>query len=61
VTCALLQSADSGSIGLGSVEEIFRTVGAALGRRLKRVPDEKSVADDSGSHGNTLCSVPVLT
>jgi methionine synthase II (cobalamin-independent) len=28
-----------GSIGLGSVEEIFRTVGERLGRRLKRVPD----------------------
>ena len=28
-----------GSIGLGSVEEIFRTVGRRLGRRLKRVPD----------------------
>lgn len=28
-----------GSIGLDSVEEIFRTVGAMLGRRLRRVPD----------------------
>src|SRR5436190_15535585 len=28
-----------GSIGLGSVEEIFRTVGPLLGRRLKRIPD----------------------
>ena len=28
-----------GSIGLGSVDEIFRTVGRVLGRRLKRVPD----------------------
>ena len=28
-----------GSIGLGSVEEIFRTVGRRLGGRLKRVPD----------------------
>jgi hypothetical protein len=28
-----------GSIGLNSVEEIFRTVGQRLGRRLKRVPD----------------------
>ena len=28
-----------GSIGLGSVEEVFRTVGPRLGRRLKRIPD----------------------
>jgi hypothetical protein len=28
-----------GSIGLGSVEEIFRTVGRRLGPRLRRVPD----------------------
>ena len=28
-----------GSIGLNSVEEIFRTVGQRLGRRLKRSPD----------------------
>jgi hypothetical protein len=28
-----------GSIGLDSVEEIFRTVGTMFGRRLKRVPD----------------------
>lgn len=28
-----------GSIGLDSVAEIFRTVGAMLGRRLRRVPD----------------------
>jgi hypothetical protein len=28
-----------GSIGLDSVEEIFRTVGGMLGRRLRRVPD----------------------
>jgi len=28
-----------GSIGLGSVEQIFQTVGKTLGRRLKRVPD----------------------
>jgi methionine synthase II (cobalamin-independent) len=28
-----------GSIGLNSVEEIFRTVGRRLGRRLKRMPD----------------------
>lgn len=28
-----------GSIGLDSVDEIFRTVGARIGRRLKRVPD----------------------
>ena len=28
-----------GSIGLNSVEEIFRTVGQRLGRRPKRVPD----------------------
>lgn len=28
-----------GSIGLGSVEEVFRTVGQVLGRRLMRVPD----------------------
>src|SRR5262245_58102804 len=28
-----------GSIGLDSVEEVFRTVGTVLGRRLKRVPD----------------------
>jgi hypothetical protein len=28
-----------GSIGLGSVDEIFRTVGRRLGRRLRRVPD----------------------
>jgi hypothetical protein len=28
-----------GSIGLDSVEEIFRTVGKMLGRRLRRVPD----------------------
>ena len=28
-----------GSIGLDSVEEIFRTVGSMFGRRLKRVPD----------------------
>ena len=28
-----------GSIGLDSVEEIFRTVGAMFGRRLRRVPD----------------------
>jgi hypothetical protein len=28
-----------GSIGLGSVNEIFQTVGQRLGRRLKRVPD----------------------
>jgi len=28
-----------GSIGLESVEEIFRTVGTMFGRRLKRVPD----------------------
>jgi methionine synthase II (cobalamin-independent) len=28
-----------GSIGLGTVDEVFRTVGRVLGRRLKRVPD----------------------
>jgi len=28
-----------GSIGLDSVEEVFRTAGALLGRRLRRVPD----------------------
>ena len=28
-----------GSIGLDSVEEVFRTVGKLLGRRLRRVPD----------------------
>jgi hypothetical protein len=28
-----------GSIGLDSVEEVFRTVGGMLGRRLKRIPD----------------------
>src|SRR5262249_7660401 len=28
-----------GSIGLGGVDEVFRTVGPALGRRLKRIPD----------------------
>jgi methionine synthase II (cobalamin-independent) len=28
-----------GSVGLDSVDEIFRTVGRKLGRRLKRVPD----------------------
>jgi hypothetical protein len=28
-----------GSIGLDSVEEVFQTVGALLGRRLRRVPD----------------------
>src|ERR1043166_445094 len=28
-----------GSIGLGSVDEVFGTVGPALGRRLKRIPD----------------------
>jgi hypothetical protein len=28
-----------GSIGLENVEEVFRTVGRTLGRRLKRVPD----------------------
>lgn len=28
-----------GSIGLDSVEEVFRTVGKMLGRRLRRVPD----------------------
>jgi hypothetical protein len=28
-----------GSIGLDSVEEVFRSVGRTLGRRLKRVPD----------------------
>ena len=28
-----------GSIGLGGVEEVFRTVGPALGRRLRRIPD----------------------
>jgi hypothetical protein len=28
-----------GSIGLDTVEEVFRTVGGRLGRRLKRVPD----------------------
>jgi methionine synthase II (cobalamin-independent) len=28
-----------GSIGLDSVEEVFRTVGPMLGRRLRRIPD----------------------
>src|SRR5215203_1873899 len=28
-----------GSVGLDSVEEVFRTTGRVLGRRLKRVPD----------------------
>ena len=28
-----------GSIGLDSVEEIYRTVGGMFGRRLRRVPD----------------------
>jgi hypothetical protein len=28
-----------GSVGLDSVEEVFRTAGRALGRRLRRVPD----------------------
>ena len=28
-----------GSIGLDSVDEVFRTVGPKLGRRLKRIPD----------------------
>jgi methionine synthase II (cobalamin-independent) len=28
-----------GSIGLDSVEEVFRTVGPKLGKRLKRIPD----------------------
>lgn len=28
-----------GSVGLDSVEEVFRTAGSVLGRRLKRVPD----------------------
>src|SRR5579871_456323 len=28
-----------GSIGLGSVDEVFRTVGQVLGRRVARVPD----------------------
>ena len=28
-----------GSIGLGGVDEVFGTVGRALGRRLKRIPD----------------------
>jgi hypothetical protein len=28
-----------GSIGLGGVDEVFSTVGRALGRRLKRIPD----------------------
>src|SRR5262245_463689 len=28
-----------GSIGLDTVEEVFRTAGALLGRRLRRVPD----------------------
>jgi hypothetical protein len=28
-----------GSIGLDTVDEVFRTVGSLLGRRLKRVPD----------------------
>ena len=28
-----------GSIGLSGVEEVFRTVGPMLGRRLKRIPD----------------------
>jgi methionine synthase II (cobalamin-independent) len=28
-----------GSIGLGSVDEIFQNIGRVLGRRLKRVPD----------------------
>ena len=28
-----------GSIGLDSVEEVFRTVGPLLGRRLRRIPD----------------------
>lgn len=28
-----------GSIALDSVEEVFRTTGRLLGRRLKRVPD----------------------
>lgn len=28
-----------GSIGLNSVEEVFKTVGGLLGRRLRRIPD----------------------
>jgi methionine synthase II (cobalamin-independent) len=28
-----------GSIGLGGVDEVFRTIGPALGRRLRRIPD----------------------
>ena len=28
-----------GSIGLDTVEEVFRTVGATLGRRVRRIPD----------------------
>jgi hypothetical protein len=28
-----------GSIGLDTVDEVFRTVGRMLGRRLRRVPD----------------------
>jgi hypothetical protein len=28
-----------GSIGLNGVEEVFSTVGPALGRRLRRIPD----------------------
>src|SRR5579872_7512342 len=28
-----------GSVALDSVEEVFRTVGTVLGRRLRRVPD----------------------
>ena len=28
-----------GSVGLDSVEEVFKATGRTLGRRLKRVPD----------------------
>jgi len=28
-----------GSIGLDTAEEVFRTVGKVLGRRIRRVPD----------------------
>ena len=47
-----------GSIGLDTVEEVYRTLGGLLGPYLRRVPDGESAAASSGSAGNIRCCAP---
>lgn len=44
-----------GSVGLDSVEDVFRTIGKTLGPYLRVHPMARSVAGSFGSVGNIRC------